>query len=418
MLSAEEVRRRRAELEKRRALKKKYRRRRIISNSFVLVIGLILMFLAAQYSYKQGIVRKGPVPADRDGKLRVLFLGTDEKQESSVRADTIMLASVDPKTGEAGIISIPRDTRVWVSSRQRWERLNATYAHGGPLMTMHAVSELLQVPIPYYVHTDFQGFQELVDILGGVEMDIKKEMHYVDQAQDLEIHISPGRQTLDGDKALQYVRYRDRLGDVALVDPFENQYDGRVERQRQFFEALIAKTLSSAALTKLPRLMSRIFKVVDTNLPWDEVLSLVLSASKFSGEKIRTAVLPGNSQVIGDAWYWIPNEKKARRVVDGLILGKPEPLQLVILNGNGRRGAAQEVADLLNAFGYNIVSLGNADHFDFAETKIVVPSWDEKRVQGLAEYLGASIETVEAGKSEVTIIIGKDFEIKDRSVEI
>ena len=97
-------------------------------------------------------------------------------------------------------------------------------------------------------------------------------MHYEDKAQDLLIHLHPGRQVLDGEKALQYVRYRDRLGDIALVDPFANEYGGRVERQRIFFEALIDQALSVSTISKLPRLISQSFSIVNTNLPWSEVI--------------------------------------------------------------------------------------------------------------------------------------------------
>jgi LCP family protein required for cell wall assembly len=417
MLPEEEVVRRRAELEERRKQKKQYRRRQIIFYSLFLVVGIILMVLTARYSYRRGIEGQ-PVSAVPQERVLVLFLGTDEKLEANVRADTIMLLSLDTKTGAGGVVSIPRDTRVWIPSRQRWDRINAAYAHGGAPMAMEAVSHLLGVPIRYYVHTDFDGFQQMVDLLGGVEITVAKEMKYVDQAQGLEIHLLPGRQVLNGDKALQYVRYRDRLGDVALVDPFKEQYDGRVERQRQFLEALIDKILSPASLTKLPQLVAQTFKIVDTNLPWEQVISLALASSKFSSDLLETAVLPGNSQVMNDAWYWIVNEQKARPIIDTMILGKPQPLKLVVLNGNGRSGIAQEVATRLGDFGYDVVSHGNAEHFNFTETKVLVSAKDASRVEPLADYLGASIQQTEISQGEVTVIIGRDFILQDRSVGI
>lgn len=417
MLSEEEVLRRRAELEERRQQKRKYRRRQAIFYSLFFIVGIILMVLTARYTYRRGIDGQ-PVSTLFTDRVLVLFLGTDEKLESNVRADTIMLLSLDTKTGEGGVLSIPRDTRVWIPSRQRYDRINSAYAHGGAPMAMEAVSHLLGVPVRYYVHTDFDGFQQMVDLLGGVEMTIPKEMHYIDKAQGLEIHLLPGRQVLSGEKALQYVRYRDRLGDVALVDPFNEQYDGRVERQRQFLEAILAKALSPATLMKLPQLVTQTFKIVDTNLPWEQVISLALAGSKFSADLVETAVLPGNSQVMNDAWYWIVNEHKARSVIDTIVLGKPQPLKLVVLNGNGRSGIAQEVADRLGDFGYNVVSHGNAEHFNFAETKVLVAARDVSRVEPLASYLGASIQQTETIQGEVTVIIGRDFILKDRSVGI
>lgn len=417
MLSEQEVLRRREELEKRRALKRQYRRRQLIIHSIIFAIAIILMIFTTWYSYRRGMDEQ-PASATGEQRLQILFLGTDEKQEASVRADTVMLLSLDTSSGETGILSIPRDTRVWIPSRQRWDRVNAAYAHGGPAMALEAVSNLIGLPVRYYVQTDFQGFQAMIDILGGVEINVAKEMKYTDHAQNLEIHLLPGLQILDGDKALQFVRYRDRLGDVALVDPSNDVYAGRVERQRQFFEALIAKTLNPASLVKLPQLLAQTFKIVNTNLPWDTILDLALSAAKFSPDKISTAVLPGNSDTINDAWYWIMDQAKAKTVIDSLILGTPPPLKLVVLNGSGRTGIAGKVADLLGDYGYNVVSRGNAEHFNFARTKILVAPEDAERVQALARYLGALVEETEVSNSEVTVIIGKDYSLEDRSVEI
>lgn len=417
MLSEQEVLRRKAELEERRALKRAYRRRQVFLSALCLVFGIILMIFTARYTYQRGVEGTSAAVAN-DDRLMVLFLGTDEKLEANSRTDSIMLFSLDTKTGDAGVLSIPRDTRVWIPSRQRWERINSAYAHGGATMAMEAVSQLLGVRVNYYVHTDFEGFEQMVDLLGGVEINVARRMHYVDNAQGLEIDLAPGLQVLNGEKALHYVRYRDRLGDVSLVDPFKDEYDGRVERQRQFFEAIVSKALSSASLTKLPQLVTQTFRIVNTNLPWEKVLSLALSGSKFSADKMQTAVLPGNSQVLNDAWYWIVNEQKARPIIDTIILGKQEPLRIVVLNGNGRSGVAQEVSDLLGKYGYNVVSRGNAEHFNFESTQVVVSARDRERVKPLAEYLGASIRESDITDSEVTVIIGKDYTIKDRSVGI
>ncbi|MDI9442003.1 MAG: LCP family protein [Firmicutes bacterium] len=410
MLTEEEVLQRRAELEKRRLEKKKFRRRQIIVYTLLVVAAIILMFITGWYSYRRGLETL-PVSSTGEQRLLILFLGTDDFLEASVRADTILLFSVNPRTGEAGVLSIPRDTRVWIPSRQSWDRVNAAYAHGGPEMALEAVSNLINAPVKYYVQTDFQGFETMVDLLGGVEIEIKKEMRYVEKARDLNIHFLPGKQLLNGEDALKYVRYRDSLGDVSLVDPFNEQYDGRVERQRQFFEALVDKVLSPSSLPKLPRLVSQAFRIVDTNVPWELVLELSLAANKFSADKIQTGVLPGNSGQINDAWYWLVDAAKAQRVIKTLVWGEPEPLRLTVLNGSGRSGIAGQVGDLLTEYGYNVVSRDNADHFNYQQTKILVSARDSARVEPLAEFLGAQIETADVTPTEVTVIIGRDYNI-------
>ncbi|KLU40219.1 MAG: hypothetical protein AA931_00870 [Peptococcaceae bacterium 1109] len=420
MLSPEEIEQRKAELEARRELKRKYRRRQAIIYTVAVIFGLILMMVVARYSYRQAVGGGTSNSSVGNDRLHILVLGTDNFAGSGTRADTILVASVDSRTGDVGMLSIPRDTRVWLRPQNRWDRVNAAYAYGGPELVMDAVSHLLNVPISYYVQTDFEGFSKIVDILGGIEMVVEREMIYEDKAQNLYIHLTPGKQVLDGEKALQYVRYRDRLGDIALVDPFKGEYAGRVERQRKFLSAVVDKVLSPGVITRLPQLISEGLKMVKTNLPWDVVLNLAVNSGKFSPDRITSAVLPGNSQVLNGAWYWIVNEQKAAQLVDTIIWGKPEPLKLTVLNGNGRSGVAQQVANLLREAGYEVVSLGNAQHFDFRETQIVVAEQDRHRVDELAALLNAAI-LVQSGDGQAagtaTIIVGGNFS-SQRSVGI
>ncbi|MGI6641280.1 MAG: LCP family protein [Limnochordia bacterium] len=420
MLSPEEIAQRKAELEARRELKRKYRRRQAIIYTVAVIFGLILMMVVARYSYRQAVGGGTSSSSVGNDRLHILVLGTDNLAGSGTRADTILVASVDSRTGDVGMLSIPRDTRVWLRPQNRWDRVNAAYAYGGPELVMDAVSHLLNVPISYYVQTDFEGFSKIVDILGGIEMVVEREMIYEDKAQNLYIHLTPGKQVLDGEKALQYVRYRDRLGDIALVDPFKGEYAGRVERQRKFLSAVVDKVLSPGVITRLPQLISEGLKMVKTNLPWDVVLNLAVNSGKFSPDRITSAVLPGNSQVLNGAWYWIVNEQKAAQLVDTIIWGKPEPLKLTVLNGNGRSGVAQQVANLLREAGYEVVSLGNAQHFDFRETQIVVAEQDRHRVDELAALLNAAI-LVQSGDGQAagtaTIIVGGNFS-SQRSVGI
>ncbi len=120
----------------------------------------------------------------------------------------------------------------------------------------------------------------------------------------------------------------------------------------------MAKVLKPSSLIKLPKLLSQAFRIVNTNVPWEVVLDLSLSATKFSADKVQTGVLPGNSTKINDAWYWIVDLQKAQPVIDTLVWGEPEPLKLVVLNGNGRAGIAGKVADDLTAYGYHVASRG------------------------------------------------------------
>ena len=154
---------------------------------------------------------------------------------ASGRTDTIMLVGFNPRTGDAGVLSIPRDTRVEIPGRPGFHRINVAYALGGPRLLMRTVEELLGVDVHHYVTINFSGFERFIDALGGVEVEIQRPMRYDDFAQGLHIDLPAGRQVLNGRQALHYVRYRaDGLGDVSLVDPAREVYDGRVRRQLEF----------------------------------------------------------------------------------------------------------------------------------------------------------------------------------------
>lgn len=412
MLSPEEISRRTEELAQRRALKRRKRRRNILVMIFMFLFGTVLMVLTAYYSYHQGF---NPVEsaAPSEQRIHILFLGIDEKSVSGSRADTIMLVSLDMATGEAGVLSIPRDTRVFISDRNRWDRVNAAHAYGGPALVMKTVAELLDIQIDYYIQTDFVGFSKIVDILGGVEIDVERNMQYDDHAQNLHINLSKGRQVLDGDKALQYVRFRDGLGDVSLVDPLYQSYGGRIERQRKFVQALVKKVLRPATIPKLPKLIGQLWEAVDTNLPWGLALKLTFAADQFNPDKIITAVVPGVADKINGASYWVPDQARLQRLVGSVVHGEPLPLTVEVLNGSGITGIASIVGESLVNAGFDLVRLGNADHFNYLETQVIVGSnTGVSDMNKLVELLGQAIiiEPERSDKPDVTVIIGKDYQ--------
>lgn len=420
MLSPEEIARKQQELAEKRAWKRQRRRKRIISAVILCLVGLCLLFASAYFSYQRGLAGRrafspyGQIawePPEYE-RTHILFLGTDSAENGPSRTDTILLAALDPNTGYAGIISIPRDTRVYIPERDRWDRINAVHAYGGPELTVKTVSEFLGVRIDYYIETDFAGFSKIIDTLGGVEIDVEKDMQYTDVAGGLYIDIKAGRQVLDGKTALEYVRYRDHLGDVALVNPSYEIYGGRVERQRKFLLAVIKEVLQPSTIFKLPRLLGQVWEAVDTNIPWATALKLAFAVDRFTVDKIQTAILPGTSEKIGSAWYWVHDPERTKQVVDWIIHGSPMPLTAEVLNGSGVQGIATAAADVLRKQNVDVKKIGNADHFNYPVTEIRVGSQaDADRVAELAQYLQAEvlIDPFRDSTFDMTVIIGKNF---------
>jgi polyisoprenyl-teichoic acid--peptidoglycan teichoic acid transferase len=194
-----------------------------------------------------------------DGPLNVLVLGVDENPGSEVegsRTDTIMLVQVVPKTGEVKLLSVPRDLLVEIEPGVE-DRINAAYSYGGIEETMGALQGYAQVPIEHYAVVDFEGFRDVINAMGGVEIDVEDEI-------PPKYGIKDGLQTLNGAQALFYARYRGTTG---------GDLD-RIQHQQRLIAALRSKALGWDTVTKLPHIARVMNRNVETNLAFDEALSL------------------------------------------------------------------------------------------------------------------------------------------------
>ena len=159
-----------------------------------------------------------------DLKKNIVVLGVDERpsEEDTGRSDTLFVVMLDSDNNNVSLLSVPRDTRVKIPG-YGWDKINHAFAFGGHKLTQQTTEELLGIRINNYVMIDFKGFKGLVDAIGGVDIEVEKPMSYYDEWDGFTIDLAPGMQHMDGDKAIQYVRYRDEEGDI-----------GRIRRQQKF----------------------------------------------------------------------------------------------------------------------------------------------------------------------------------------
>ncbi|EXX87498.1 transcriptional regulator [Paenibacillus darwinianus] len=224
-------------------------------------------------------------PPEWEGRERVniLLLGADARgvEEGQVaRSDSMLVASIDPVTKQAHLLSILRDTYADIPGYGK-NRINTAITLGGPNLTMRAIGNLLDLDIQYYVYADFEGFKALVDAIGGVDYEVEKDMKYVDNADRnrYDIDLKKGYQRLDGDKALQYVRFRhDAMSDFT-----------RTERQRKFMSAVAKKLQSTWNLVRMKTILDEVQPYIETNLRVSDMLKLGQL-----GLKVRVA---GSAQV-------------------------------------------------------------------------------------------------------------------------
>ncbi len=239
-------------------------------------------------------------------KATVMIMGVDTRKDDVGRSDTLMVATIDPTNNQAAILSIPRDTRVQIPG-YGWDKINAAYAYGGYKLTRTTVEQLLDVPMNHYVIINIQGFQKIIDAIGGVDIDVEKRMYYNDPYDDnggLHINLQPGLQHMDGKTAITYVRYRDSEGDI-----------GRIKRQQKFMLAVMEKVLSPSIIPRIPTIISEVFSCVQTDMSIRQLLAFFGSLRKAQQNGLKTEMVPGTPMYINGISYWIPNITKLRSSV-------------------------------------------------------------------------------------------------------
>ncbi|MFP3125226.1 LCP family protein [Ectobacillus funiculus] len=226
------------------------------------------------------------------------------------RTDSIIFATINPKTKHVTILSIPRDTRVNISGRDKLDKINAAHAYGGIDMTMNTVEDFLNVPVDHYVEIGFEGFKKIVDAVNGVTVDVPFDFV---EGSDLNprkgISFHKGSQHLNGEEALAYVRMRkhDPMGDF-----------GRAQRQRQVLGALVEKLNSPSVVTKLDDIAEIIGKHVKTDIPVSDGLALYQKFSGFKASSIETLRLDGDDDYINGIYYYIPKKDSQQEIHDKL----------------------------------------------------------------------------------------------------
>lgn len=213
----------------------------------------------------------------------VAIMGVDERRDDRGRADTLMLVRLSADSDAATIINIPRDTRVELPNGEPI-KLNSVYAREGPELVAQMLSELLDLPKPYYVKLNLQSFEKIIDQLGGVTLTVDRNYFYEDPYQDLYIDIKAGKQVMDGETALKFVRVR--------YDGITNDDLGRIKRQQQFLDAVRQKLSSPAYWVQIPGMVGTLRKYIATNIPEADQLQLAESLFK-ARSNLEMLTLPG-----------------------------------------------------------------------------------------------------------------------------
>lgn len=254
-------------------------------------------------------LKEQPVNSD---PYYVLLLGTDGRPgETEYRADSIILARVDPAQKRVTLLSIPRDTYVtWKGSQMK---INAVHFYDGAAGMVQIVNELCGVKISHYAEVNFDGLAGITNAVGGVTVDVDQYMRDTENFSGV-TELYAGRQTLNGEQALFYTRCRYAFADSDYT---------RMRHQRTFIKALLSQVLSSGDPVKIASIINSVADMVVTDLSVSDAISLASQMVGLNAESgIYTAYVPSTPETIGDQSYVIADDDALAEMMKLIDQGK------------------------------------------------------------------------------------------------
>lgn len=292
--------------------RRKARRKKALAFIFMVCVFSFIIVTAKDYLEPIKAILKGDdsspmisLAGDRkDDFLTILVCVTDEDE---IRTDSIVLIAYDKENQTVELLNIPRDT--YCNATTNSKKVNSAYI-GGIEKTMTTVSELVGFLPDKYIIANFDGLAQIIDVLGGVEVDVPFNMKYDDPTQDLHIDITKGVQLLDGKNSVHYLRFRKNndgsgyaMGDL-----------GRIEATQGFISTLKDQVFSTSTILKAPQIATKIFDNIKTDLKLSEIIWLSTNIAK--GIELNSQTLPGEAKYISGISYYVPNGDKIITLVN------------------------------------------------------------------------------------------------------
>ena len=298
----------------------KFTKKNIILCILVALLAFASVYLGVQYAklsqittLDDDVLRVLDEPPMR-GKMNLLLLGVDE---GGNRSDTIMVVSVDNVKNDIKLLSIPRDTKITLNNGKS-VKMNALI--GFPQreeLVIETIKTITKMPIHYYCEVDFNGFIEIIDILGGVDYDVPFDMDYDDPAQDLHIHLKQGLQHLDGKQAHDFVRFRHNNKGSAVYAPGDYYKGdiGRIGAQQAFLSELFRQKMQPQYILKAPELLTAASKHVQSNFTISSALEFISMLKSTETNELESFILPGEGRYIGKVSYYVYSPSETKKLV-------------------------------------------------------------------------------------------------------
>ena len=383
------------------------------------------------------------------GEFQVLIMGVSTDQAGVDLTDTIMVASYNPNSQRAVLLSIPRDSFTGKNTKKATasEKINAIYnLTKDPQETLDAVNELTGLDIKYYMVVKTEALIELVDAIGPIEYDVPTNMNYDDPTQDLHIHINKGMQEIDGEKAEQLLRFRKNNDGTTFPAEYGDNDIGRMRNQREFIMAVIDQTVTAGNITKLGQILDIASRNLITNVDFNAIKDYLPYAVEFSTANMQTEVLPGTTPDLSktnNVSIYVVDKEETEALIKRLFYPEEETgsstenttnstnatsnnsttnkttstnsksdIKIEVINGSGDSSKLQDAVDTLKKEGYDVTKTGTTSTI----SKTIITNRKNLETDELTEIkntLGVgniSTNKSSTSKVDVQIIIGKDFQ--------
>ena len=379
------------------------------------------------------------------GEFQVLLMGVSTDQEGVALTDTIIVASYNPNTQRAVLLSIPRDSYTGTNVKRATaaDKINAIYnLTRDPMKTVEAVNDLTGLDLQYYAIVQTEALIELVDAIGPIEYYVPIDMDYDDPTQDLHIHLEEGLQEIDGEKAEQLLRFRKNNDNTSFPAEYGDNDIGRMRNQREFLTAVIEQTVKLENITKLGTILDIASRNLITNVDFNALKDYLPYAVEFSTENLLTESLPGevpDLRQTNNVSIFVVDEEETAQLIQELFYPVEETegeessntvnststntitstsnskssIKIEVLNGTGDGRKLQDVVDKLEEEGYNVSQTGDTTS---TSRTVIINKKDVSNtiLSDLKETMGVGTisdsETGKSGRVDITVVIGKDYE--------
>lgn len=348
----------------------------------------------------------------RTRRINILLLGIDHRDDEPVdgsRSDTIMVVSIDPPSKSVVMVSLPRDLYVSIPGNYQ-QRINVAHMVGGPALVAQTIQANFGIAIDNYARVDFSGFEQVVDAVGGVVIDVerpvKDDEYPTEDYGTMRLFIPPGPMLLDGKTALMYARSRHSESDF-----------GRSRRQQRVLMALRERAMQMNIVTKIPTLLAIAQKAIATDLRAEEMVQLGRLGLEIERDRVKTVVVDENYATPflgpqGENLLMPSRQAIQQAILRAFNEATGQTARVEVLNGTDKVGVARQVADQLARVGYEVTRVDDADRNDYPQTTLEVLGSSQRAAAVLAARLRipqAAIKVVPApdAGADLRVIVGK-----------